>query len=405
MSQIKIGNQDIYGIYLGDNLIDGVYLGNTSIWQVIRGELQAEDDTTTSYEYVDGVVTFSGTGTIPVINNISASELYAKASDVTEIIVEDSVTEITEGAFGAFNQLQKITLPFVGKNVKSEQTVYPFGWIFGEYNDQESGYEVIVTFDYNFNWGTRTPKSYKLPSTLKEVILTGGQYNKTYICPNCFYSCEQLTNIYISQIITTIETGSFYKCQALNTLTLPFIGRTQLKDASGSAWGLAHIFAGDNFNNYENVYQKTTVYMAKCSNYNRYSGTPQTMSTAYVTILKGDIPPWAFNGFEGSNNNIIKIKILSIDNSCKYFCTQNSYGTGGAYYYINKLFLPKSILAIGDVYSNDFGEIIYYEGNNNQWETLKIKYAKEVNSTYPLFSDKTINTNAKPEDLDQEATS
>lgn len=130
-----------------------------------------------------------------------------KDNSVTEIVVPDFVYEIARGAFKDCTSLEKLTVPYVGNRSNGEYS--SIGYIFGS-------------------------KSFKknnelLPTSLKEVTVTGGYSNDETIRTNAFYNCQNLTSINIEDGITHIEEAIFFDCLSLEQLTLPFCGDADKK--------------------------------------------------------------------------------------------------------------------------------------------------------------------------------
>lgn len=108
--------------------------------------------------------------------------------------VPSSVTAIRKGSFKGYS-LSKVELPFVGGSTTENQYI---GYIFGlnsYYSDHESS----------------------MPSTLKEVVITGG----TKIADWAFYHCSYLTAITIPRTLTTIGTYAFNGCTSLTAIEIP----------------------------------------------------------------------------------------------------------------------------------------------------------------------------------------
>ena len=127
------------------------------------------------------------------VTNIGSSA-FGGCSGLTSITIPDSVKSIGNGAFGDCSGLTSITVPFVGSG-DSHNT--HFGYIFG-------------ASSYSNN------SSY-VPSTLKEVIITGG----TSIGSYAFNYCSGLTSITIPDSVTSIGSGAFRGCSGLTSITIP----------------------------------------------------------------------------------------------------------------------------------------------------------------------------------------
>ena len=141
---------------------------------------------------------------------------FKGCSSLTSIVIPDSVTKIGGNAFSGCGGLESITLPFVGESVKTESETYqyPLGYIFGT-----SAYEGGVKTEQEYYWtGTNytSKSSYYIPSSLKTVIITGGN-----ILYGAFYGCSNLTNITIPEDITNIGNYAFYGCSNLTSIVIP----------------------------------------------------------------------------------------------------------------------------------------------------------------------------------------
>ena len=156
-----------------------------------------------SYDTITGVTPEGRQQTrleIPsVINGTPITRINAYAlsglSNLKEVIVPDSVTEIGIGAFNGCNALSGIMLPFIGANAENIGASY-FGHIFGANNYSENG--IVV------------------PSTLKSVYVTGG----TSIRANAFRECSYIKTVSLPSSITKIDSYAFYRCD-LTTIELP----------------------------------------------------------------------------------------------------------------------------------------------------------------------------------------
>ena len=164
---------------------------------------EAEAYFTASYDTITGVTPEGRQQTrleLPsVINGTPITRINAYAlsglSNLKEVIVPDSVTEIGIGAFNGCNALSGIMLPFIGANAENTGASY-FGHIFGANNYSENG--IVV------------------PSTLKSVYVTGG----TSIRANAFRECSYIKTVSLPSSITKIDSYAFYRCN-LTTIELP----------------------------------------------------------------------------------------------------------------------------------------------------------------------------------------
>ena len=110
---------------------------------------------------------------------------FSGFKDVKEIEIPETVTSITYGVFSGFDQLNKITLPFVDNN---------FGTIFGTTNYQNNASFV--------------------PTSLKEVVLTGS----TELAANAFSNCSSIETITLPNTLKTINNNAFNYCTSLENV-------------------------------------------------------------------------------------------------------------------------------------------------------------------------------------------
>ena len=108
---------------------------------------------------------------------------FSGCRGLTSITIPDSVTSIGSYAFLGCYGLKSITIPFVDGH---------FGDIFGGNSDD-------------------------VPSSLKEVVITGG----TSIGDRAFRNCSNLTSITIPDSVTSIGDWAFSDCRSLTSMTIP----------------------------------------------------------------------------------------------------------------------------------------------------------------------------------------
>lgn len=143
---------------------------------------------------------------------------FENMSEVTELVIPDSVTSIAEGAFKGMNNLQKITLPFVGSSIGSTSSSYygygVFGYIFGYSDYADEG----TTYQYFYTSGYYEPYRYfYIPKTLRVVTIT----KESKLDNGAFHNCSFLTEINLSETITSIGQQAFENCSGLTELNIP----------------------------------------------------------------------------------------------------------------------------------------------------------------------------------------
>ena len=136
--------------------------------------------------------------TIPNYVTSIGSYAFENCSSLTTVTFEEGsqLKSIGEDAFFNCSSLESITIPFVGQYANGSGKIH-FGYIFG-----------ASAYYYNDDY---------VPSSLKEVIITGG----TTISDYAFYNCKSLTSIVIPNSVTSIGDEAFYNCSSLTSIVIP----------------------------------------------------------------------------------------------------------------------------------------------------------------------------------------
>ena len=133
---------------------------------------------------------------ITIPDSVTSIEDWAfiHCSSLTSITIPDSVTSIGKGAFAGCSSLQEITMPFVPYTGNGTMHL---GYIFGanSYSDNSS----------------------RVPSSLKKIVINGGNSIEDY----AFFYCTSLTSVTIPDSVTSIRYQAFYYCSSLTSITIP----------------------------------------------------------------------------------------------------------------------------------------------------------------------------------------
>ena len=121
---------------------------------------------------------------------------FSYCDHIKSIKIPRSVKKIGFSAFYECNNIESITIPFVGEQLNSLQNSF-LGYIFG-----------ASTCDDNWLF---------VPKSLKEVIITGGKKIEEY----AFATCISLTTIDISDSVYEIGDSAFLECFSLTTIDIP----------------------------------------------------------------------------------------------------------------------------------------------------------------------------------------
>ena len=141
---------------------------------------------------------------------------FKNCSQITSITIPDSVTSIGSSAFSGCSALESMTLPFVGNKagLTSEDTYqYPFGYIFG--TDSYDGGIATSQYYYSDSTSSKTDSTYYIPSSLKNVTITGNN-----ILYGAFYNCSSLTSVTLGNSVASIGDFAFFNCNHLTSIAI-----------------------------------------------------------------------------------------------------------------------------------------------------------------------------------------
>lgn len=173
---------------------------------------QLQDSPNTNFGYIFGA------------GHNTSNPLFVPSALKT-VAVTDAIT-IGKGAFGGCNNLENLTIPFVGAGdgiTAEDDYQYPFGYIFG--TTSFDGSQATTQRYYGDSGTYLTNETYYLPTSLKTVRVTGGN-----ILYGAFYNCA-IKDIVIESSVTEIGEGAFYNSGVVN-VTLP----SSLKDIGNYAF-------------------------------------------------------------------------------------------------------------------------------------------------------------------------
>ena len=157
-----------------------------------------------------------------VIGRIKANT-FSGNETIKELIVPTTVEVMDAGAFAGMRNLEKLTIPFVGKTANADS-------YYGESAKGEKSVDSERTFGYlfgteSFNFGTQIKQNYDannsistyLPLSLKEVtVKPEGEYKLPYYA---FSGNNLLRKVNLNGNITVIGEYAFKDCSALTTIT------------------------------------------------------------------------------------------------------------------------------------------------------------------------------------------
>ena len=137
----------------------------------------------------------TGLTSVTVPDSVTSIGDYAfeNCTNLTSVTIPDSVTSIGLSAFRGCSSLESITIPFVGATMGGTENTH-FGYIFG-----------ASSYSFNDNY---------VPTSLKEIVITGG----TSIGDYAFAYCYGLTSIIIPDSVTSIGDSAFHNCTGLTSI-------------------------------------------------------------------------------------------------------------------------------------------------------------------------------------------
>ncbi|MCF7931716.1 MAG: leucine-rich repeat protein [Acholeplasmataceae bacterium] len=215
-SRSATGAEAHFGYIFGTSSYTGSYNANGYYLPGSLKEVIITDVTTIKAEVFKGV---SGVSTLVIpegVTSIEANAFYGTDS-LTALVIPDSVTSIASSAFRGASGLVSLTIPFVGRSRTAAGGNAHFGSVFG-------------TSSYT---GSYSANGYRLPTALKEVIVT----DATIIGDHAFSGASSLTSLIIPDSVTSIGRYAFYFASSLESLVIPegvtSIGSSAFRGTSG----------------------------------------------------------------------------------------------------------------------------------------------------------------------------
>ena len=364
----------------------------TAIW-----DMPSLPQQNSEWEYVeksDGTIKvfkYLGSSTnvmISKINNKEVSEVYNGCfqykSNIISVTIPNSVISIGESVFNGCTSLENLTIPFVGHSSTSTGFQGVFGYIFGYttqttksgYSSSSSSFTTLTTgsvanavcswTDTTYSYSEKTGGSwwnpkyttyyglrsywYYIPSSLKNVTVTGGNINTAAFCrvqnikvtlngvatigTYAFYSGTP-TSITMSENVTKIEENAFSGCSGLTKVNISDLDAWFKISFSGSSASNPLYYAHHLYLNNTELTEITIPSSIIKINANVLAGASAITS---VTIPDGvtSIESSAFSGCSGLTSITIPSSVTSIGSSTFLGCSK-----------LTSITIPDSVTSIG----------------------------------------------------------
>ena len=263
-----------------------------------------------------------------------------------------------ESVLIGFNEQYSLPAPtrdgyfFNGWRLGNEYVPQEGEWIY-ENEDGSIGGTLIANWVSNsaFTFELRDNDTYAISSvdkTISGTLILPESYNGlpiTTINANAARGCQQLTNIVISNNITSIGNGAFSYCSSIVSMTLPFVGGNPHPTQDTNESYFKYIFGTSKYN----------------GSYDAGGMFYLPLSLTDVTITGGDLLKSAFSGCSSLVKIVIPNDIESIGSNtfkgCKSLTSINIPNSvveidGGAFQNctsLTSIVLPESLKTIGSV--------------------------------------------------------
>ncbi|MDO4413595.1 MAG: leucine-rich repeat protein [Erysipelotrichaceae bacterium] len=176
------------------------------------------DNLTWTFDYDQGILNISGTGTMNAYTSSSSPAPWNYFKDlINEVVINSGVTSIGAYAFYGCNAMTSVTIP--SSLTASGSSAFNGCTSLQNVNISDIGSWVNVAF----SGYTSNPVYYAKSLQINHVPVTDAVIPSgiTSIKSYAFYNMTSLQSIVISSSVTTIESYAFYNCTSLGSVDIP----------------------------------------------------------------------------------------------------------------------------------------------------------------------------------------
>jgi len=235
---------------------------------------------------------FADCGATPILKEgIKTIECraFVNCIGITDLYLPDSLEFIGEGAFSGCSSIISVNMPFVGSSRIAVEKQALFGYIFGDWQ-YEGGTSIRQAYS---SQGSNTCYA---PDRLEKITVRGGD-----IKYGAFSNFKSLKEVVILSDVYQIGENAFYGCSAVESITIPYIGKSLMvaNETEESVFG--YIFGS--------VYSGGANQCYKYMSYVRYN-VPDSLKRIIMT--GGNLRHGAFSGCLNVEEIILPDGVTSI---------------------------------------------------------------------------------------------